>query len=247
MRAVILAAGIGNRLRPFTESHPKVLMCFGPETLLRRHLHCLTSVGVDEITIVTGHLREQIEEEVVRIQPRVPVRFLWNEQYRAGSAISLLTAADVLRQGPTIAMDADLLYSAEILERLVRADACNALLVDRALEDSGEEVKVVTRDGAHVWELAKKIRGEGRVVGESVGIFKFDGTAGARLVTLLAAHSARNPSIEYEPVVEALARETPLAFVPVDGLPWIEIDFPGDVERARQLVYPRLQAVVVQS
>ena len=241
MKAIILAAGVGKRLEAFTERRPKSLLRFGGKTLLRRHLLHLGALGIEEITVVAGHLAGQIEAEVAGTACPAPVRIVVNPLYHRGSALSLLAAANVLTDSPCLLMDADLLYERELLRRLLRAESPNCLLVDSRLEDTGEEVKVVVRPDGRVLGLGKSVRAEGRVAGESVGIFKFDDSAGHRLVTHLRAMSEADPDVEYEMAICELAKDCELVPVSADGLAWIEIDFPEDLERARAHVYPRLE------
>jgi choline kinase len=239
VKAIVLAAGTGKRLGEFTRRHPKSLLRFGGETLLRRHLRILSSVGIEEIAVVAGHLANQIEAEVARAGCSAPVRILLNPLYRKGSALSLLAASGVLENSECLVMDADVLYDAALLARLVRAEASSCLLVDGKSEDSGEEVKVVERNG-RVWGLGKSVSADGRIAGEAVGIYRFDGTAGRCLVERLRTVLEADPYAEYEQAIDAMVKECAMVCVDVDGLAWIEIDFPQDVERARAEIYPRL-------
>jgi len=59
MRAVILAAGVGRRLRPHTESSAKSMLLFGGKTLMRRHLDILSRLPVEESFVVVGHCADQ--------------------------------------------------------------------------------------------------------------------------------------------------------------------------------------------
>jgi choline kinase len=242
MKAIIPAAGVGRRLGTFSDRHPKSLLRFGSETLLQRHLRHLSSLRIEEITVVVGHLATQIEAEIARVGCSVPVRVVANPLYRMGSAYSVLAASDALASGPCLLMDADLLYERELLERVLRDGSPNCLLVDSKLEDSGEEVKVVARADGRACELGKSVRAEAHVVGESVGIFKFDTAAGRRLVARLRAVAEADPYAEYELAIDDLVKECEVVCVSADGLAWIEIDFPEDAERARTQIYPRMIA-----
>lgn len=239
MKAVILAAGVGERLYPWTEKHPKSLLKFGEETLLARHLKHLGRIGVEDITIVVGHLAEQIEAAVSGVDCPVPVSFQLNSNYRAGSALSLLTAASIFENHPTLIMDADLLVSDVIFDRLMQNPAQNCLLVDDRLVDSGEEVKIVVQNG-RVRELGKKVNGYGQILGEGVGIYKLSVNAGQVLGQALRTATAVNPNLEYEPVINSILETVTVGYEPIGDLPWIEIDFPADVERARQEVWPAI-------
>jgi choline kinase len=206
---------------------------------MKRHLQQLDRIGIDHVSIVVGYLAEQVAAEAQAANSTAPLQLITNPNFRQGSALSLLAAADDLRHGPVLVMDADLLYAPELLDRLIACPHENCLLVDGALDDSGEEVKAVARDG-RVRELGKTIAAGGAVVGESVGIFKFGPQAGARLAALLEIATRRNAAIEYEPVIDQLLKELETGYACVDGLPWIEIDFWHDVERARDSIAPAL-------
>ena len=240
MKAVILAAGRGRRLGPFTDRHPKCLLRFGGESLLQRHLRLLAASGISEITVVAGYLAEQIRTEVSASACPAPVRVVLNPQFDRGSGLSALSAWDVFTSSACLLMDADLLYGEELLERLLRTGSPNCLLVDGVLDDSGEEVKVVVDPDGRPCKLGKSAQPGDLVAGESIGIFRFDRPAGRLLADRLRSLCEADPDAEHETAIDALMREVELASVRADGLPWIEIDFPEDVERASAEIYPRL-------
>jgi choline kinase len=239
LSAILLAAGVGRRLAPFTERHPKCLLEVAGQTLLRRHLELLRAAGIDDVTLVVGHLAEQTMAEAERGAPGL-CRFVHNERYEAGSALSAACAAPVLTSGPTLLMDADLLYGRELLRRLVEDRAETCLLFDASSPDTGEEVKVALDERGRVAALGKRLTHPGRAAGESVGMFKLSQSAGSLLAAGLGEAAAQDPGIEYEPVIDGLLPGLDMAAVEVTGLPWTEIDFHEDVERARREVWPRL-------
>ncbi len=238
MNVVILAAGVGNRLRPFTAEHPKCLLTFGGKSLLQRHLEMLDRIGVGKITIVVGHLRDQVEAEVKQVNLQRQIELVYNPQYRLGSGLSLLQAENGLGSAPAIIMDADLLLCHEMVKSLFASSAPNCLLADERLIDTGEEVKVLVRSDGTVCELGKQIHRGGSVVGESVGLYKFSPEAGQTLVGRLKPEVAENPRVEYEAIIDSVLDRIQMHYVPVGQLPWIEIDFPNDVERARKEIWP---------
>lgn len=241
MRAIILAAGVGERLRPFSEQHPKCLLRFGDKTLLHHHLEYLSASGVEDITIVVGHLADQIKAVVAQAACPVPVQLILNPHYRAGSALSLLSAAGIFTSAASLIMDADILCGQEMFERLIAAPFPNCILADSKFEDTGEEVKIVVREDGRVWKLGKCVGGEGQVVGESVGMFKFTPQTGQRLAYLLGAVTETDLNIEYELAIDKLVKDVRVEYEAVGDLAWTEIDFWEDVERARVEVYPRLK------
>lgn len=245
LSAVILAAGQGKRLQPFTKERNKCLLEFGGKSLLHFHLENLARAGIKEITVVVGYREGLVRQEISRIKCDVPVRTILNPRYQAGSGLSLLGAQEVFASGQSLIMDADLLYDGRLLARLVDAPAGNCLLADPHLSDSGEEVKAVLNENGHLQELGKTVLSKGRIAGESVGIFKFDHAAGMVLSNLLQRATELNPGIEYEPVISQLAKQIPIRCIFTDGLAWIEIDFPEDVERARREIYPKISPTLL--
>src|SRR4051812_27078966 len=148
MISVILAAGRGRRMGAGDDSASKILLKFGGRSLLERHLAILESCGIEEIFIVVGFAADQIQDEVVRIRPGVPVSFIENPRFTEGSVVSLWVAESVMKRGdPVLLMDGDVLYDKRLMERLVGTRIDNCLLMDRNIEPGDEPVKLCIRDG----------------------------------------------------------------------------------------------------
>jgi choline kinase len=248
MRAIILAAGRGQRLQqPEHQQIPKCLLRFGGKTLLERHLLALRECGVSEVVLALGFKRELIEAEIDRMRVTPAPEIVINPGFELGSVLTVHTAAQPLaRGGDVLLMDADVLYHTQILKALVAgARAVNRVLMDRDFEAGDEPVKLCLR-GAVPVELRKRVAPDLQydTVGESVGFFRFD-EAGARSLTeIVAGYVARGASdMPHEEAVRDLIRENDHAFdvADVTGLPWIEIDFPKDVARAEREILPELE------
>jgi mannose-1-phosphate guanylyltransferase len=120
MKAVLLAAGLGTRLRPLTDALPKCLVRIGDRALLDIWLDALSDVGVDEVLLNTHHLAEQVAAHVASRADGPPVRLLHEETLR-GSAGTLRAARDLLGLDPTfLAVNADNLTDYD-LARLITA------------------------------------------------------------------------------------------------------------------------------
>ena len=81
MKAIILAAGIASRLRPLTDNTPKCLLKIGERCLLQRTFDALIENGIKEFVIVTGYLKEQIEEFLQKNYAGVNITFIHNDVY----------------------------------------------------------------------------------------------------------------------------------------------------------------------
>lgn len=241
-QALILAAGVGRRLDGAQGSRPKALLRFGGRSLLARHISALRDVGIEDITVVTGFEAGQVEAEVGG-DPHV--RLLLNPDYREGSVVSLWTACEVLRAGrPVVLMDADVLYDRRLMARLVASRHPNCLLLDREIEPGDEPVKLCV-SGGEIVDFRKRPTVEHEWYGESVGFFRFTPEVAAELAARCEDYVATGRrAMEYEEPIRDMIQSSPpdtFGFEDISGLPWTEIDFPEDVEKASGLL-PRLVA-----
>jgi len=229
-RAVILAAGTGTRMGSLTADRPKAMLDVDGRSLIERQLDALAAFGIVDVTIVAGYRRERLRDHLGR-----RVRFVENARYReTNSLYSLSLARETLGRG-AIVMNSDVLVSPALLGRLVDAPVDDALLVDRAGALDDEVMKVRIWQGFAI-DFGKDLA-PWDADGENVGILKFGADGGRRLVRHLDALIGAGQVNAWAPrAFRALAPEWPLRVVATDGLPWTEIDFPEDLERARQMV-----------
>ena len=243
MRAVICAAGRGVRLGI---DSPKILLEFGGRTLLEWHALRLREVGVKDLVLVTGYLREQITRILPGISARheLSMREVVNERFHEGSVLSLAAALPEIAGSSEriLLMDADVLYPGEMLARLVGSAARTALLLDRSYStDDDDPVLVPVKDG-RPFEFRKEWTGESDFVGESIGFFKIAPDDLPMLIDETRARSAgEDVRDSYDDVLRALVVAGRFSYCDVTGIPWTEIDFPDDMRRARQVVLPAIQ------
>jgi L-glutamine-phosphate cytidylyltransferase len=241
LKAVVLAAGVARRLAPLTDHTHKCLLPVGGRSLLDRMLEALARSGVEETVIVVGHVQERVRAEAGRTRGAMKIRCLENPDYQKGSILSLWQARDVLRGHPTLVMDADVLFPPVLLTSLIAAPVPNALLLDRSFDDTGEEVKLYTI-GPRVVALGKKFVPEcWETVGEGVGFFKCAREHGVEFVRQLAHSIEETGGInEYEDALHRLLSQVAVGWVDITGLPWTEVDFVEDWQRADEQVWPRI-------
>ena len=239
MRAILLAAGSGRRLqRPF----PKCLVDIGGVTLLSRALRALAAVEVIEAWVVVGFRQDLIAAELDRSPSPVPVVCVRNEAYLRGSVRSLWAARQVL-SGEVLVMDADVLFPVPLLGRLVHSAHGNCVLADPRSAFTGEEMMLTIQDD-HIWDITRGVRDPARVLGEGVGFYKLDRLAAPRLRGLLEQWIAGGrDDEEYEEVFRALFKTCVFGYELVGDLPWTEIDFPEDIVKAEQTVWPQIQGL----
>ena len=240
MRAIILAAGIGSRLKPHTDTIPKCLFEVGGKPLLRRYLEGLVALGIPEAVFVVGHLKEQVKAEATRVPAPIKVRFVENDQFSSGNILSLWRARQEFDDDVLI-MDADVLFPQELLARLLASTDANAIAVDEQFQDTGEERKVLCEDG---WVVAvtSNVSQDSRIRGEAIGLLRLS-VEGAEVLrgVLEELIETGNDVADYHEAVRDLAAEVPIGVVEVGDLPWIGIDVEEDLLRARQQILPQVE------
>ncbi len=237
--AVILAAGVGRRLGDGID-RPKVMLEFGGESLLARHLHSLQAAGLRRVSIVIGYAADHIRAAVAASTTMLEVVLIENPDYREGSVVSLWMARAVLRRGcPVVLMDGDVLYDDRLMARLIAGAAPNVLLLDREIEPGDEPVKLCIREGRIV-DFRKRPTEAYDWHGESVGFFRFAPDAAAELANRAERYVENDRrGMEYEEPVRDMMMASAagrFGFEDISGLPWTEIDFPEDVAKAAALV-----------
>ena len=235
MHAVLLAAGRGRR---FGVDEPKCLLQVAGRSLLERHLANMKAAQITSATIVTGFSAKHIEAALMFLRPagKVPIEVatFHNERFERGSILSLQCAFDRLEDGG-IWMDADVLYPPALLKKLVTSSHDNCVLLDGRSSEQGEEMMLAVKD-ERVCRIARSVGSDWDLVGESVGFFKVDAAGAAEMKRILDAEIASGElDQEHEDALNKALDNVRFGYERVDSLPWTEIDFPEDLEKASEL------------
>jgi choline kinase len=206
---------------------------------VQRQIDTLRAAGVDDIAVVVGCQADRVRHSCGR-----GVHFIENSRFaQTNSLYSLWLARPLLLDG-FVVMNCDVLLHPQLLADLVTARHANALLLAYQDDDGApmgdEEMKVKVRRG-RVVDMSKTMPPD-EADGENVGVVKF-GAAGARvLASLLDARVAAGGLRDWAPRAFCeFAQAHPLHAVGTRGLPWTEIDFPEDYERAVSEVLPAIE------
>lgn len=240
MRGVILAAGKGSRLNGTAGESPKCLVKAGGVTLVERQIAALRRAGIDDITVVVG-----CQSERVRRTCGHRVTYVENTRYaQTNSMYSLWMARPLLYEG-FVVLNCDVVFHPVLLGDLLSARHDNALLLAYREADQPEygeeEMKVKVRCG-RVVDMSKAMD-PAEADGENLGIVKFGPQGAAALVGIMDRLIAEGGLREWAPRAFAeFARTGPLHVIGTRGLPWIEIDFPDDYQRAIHEILPEIEA-----
>jgi choline kinase len=243
MKAIILAAGQGTRIRSAHGECPKCLIRFDHSgwTILDQQIEGLFSAGVKEIGIVVGYEKEQIIRHVTRhYRDRLyRFRFIENPAFAATNNIySLWMARTWLRGSAFAVLNADVVFDGRILPPAISSRAPITMIVDPAWRD--ETMKVVI-DGNRILRMSKQI-GQQEFSATYIGITLVAAAASARLFARIGNLVQRGEDrVFFNAAVQELSDEgLHVGYTETDGLPWAEIDDPGDLAFARGNVFPKL-------
>lgn len=242
-RAILLAAGRGARLAPYTDDLPKCLLPLGDGTLLSRQMDACVAVGIAELVLVTGYEHEKIEREVARWEVArggARVRTLYNPFFATTNNMFSLLLARHEMDADFLVVNADNVFSVDTLRTIVTADA-HPILVPVAVHASydAEDMKVRVVGGKIV-EIAKTIRTD-EAAGESIGVRAFRGEGRGLLSRELEAMSRDSDPAKawYITAVSRIAaRGGPVGALYLDSNACMDVDFPEDLERAQREFAP---------
>ncbi len=238
MKAIILAAGVGSRVRPLTDNTPKSLLKIGDKTILERMISNIEGVGIKEILIITGYLEDQVKEFVKNKFSHLNISFIRNDKYsETNTGYSLLLAKDFAKGDSFIKFDADVVFEKEVLLRLVNDPNETCLSIDKNIHLDKEEVKVICDEENRVLKVGKKLD-PALSKGESIGIEKISNEAGKLLFDILGnlMKDKKNYNEYYDDSYTTLVEKgIPFHAVDITGLKWVEIDTHDDYGRAQKM------------
>ena len=239
MKGIILAAGKGSRLNGTAGDKPKCLVKLGGMTLIERQMQVLERAGVDDIAVVIGCQADRVREACGS-----GVTYVENSRFaETNSLYSLWTARALLYEG-FVVLNCDVLFHPALLGDLLVTHHDAALLM--AWREPGqtfgdEEMKVKVR-GSRVIDMSKSMAPD-EADGENLGIVKFGRKSAPHLVSILDRIVAAGGLRDWAPRAFCeFAQGRPLHAIGTRGLPWIEIDFPQDYQRAWGEVLPAIEA-----
>src|SRR5215467_7735795 len=241
MKAIILAAGKGTRLDGAAVK-PKCLVEIGGTTLLQRQIEALKEANIKRIVVVVG-----FAADTIRGKCDSDITFVENIHFAETSSLySLWLAREHLGDG-FVVLNSDVLFHPQLLANLLESSRDDALLLsDTETTPLGdEEMKVKLKEDLVV-DISKDMDPL-EADGENVGIVKFGAEGAQALVGYMDELIANGALNDWAPrAFREFALNHPLHALSTGGLPWIEIDFPEDYQRAVTEVYPRIKSAFIR-
>lgn len=243
MIGMVLAAGAGRRLRPYTDTLPKALVPVdGETTILDIALANLAEVGLTDVAVVVGYRADAVESRQAALEERHGVRLTlvhndkaeeWNNCY------SLWLARDHFTQGALL-VNGDTVHPVGVERTLLAArerDGAPGILL--ALDDqkplADEEMKVVVDEAGRMRRITK-LMDPAEATGEYIGATLIEPAAAEALATALEATWQRDPDLYYEDGYQTLVDTGgEVGVASIGAVSWVEVDNHDDLAKAREI------------
>jgi L-glutamine-phosphate cytidylyltransferase len=198
MKAFILAAGQGTRLRPYTNNCPKCMVPLAGKPMLNRQIDVLRRVGIEDITVIGGYEAEKLEASGVSL--------VVNPRYHQTNMVAtLFCAADEMQSGEDLLITyGDIVFEDRVLEAVVDCDAEIGLGADREwirlwrvrMDDplSDAETFKMT-DGNRIIELGKQPQSYDDAQAQYMGLIR---VRGDRVMAFKAAYESMERNVKYD-------------------------------------------------
>ncbi len=245
MQAVILAAGMGKRLKELTSNNTKCMVKVNGVTLIERMLRQIERQNVSRIVIVTGYEGGKLVDYIGTLGITTPVKFIDNPIYdKTNNIYSLALASDELCEDDTLLFESDLIFEDAVLDELVNDPRDTLALVDKYESwMDGTCVKLSPDDSIEAFVPGKKfVFDEIPEYYKTVNIYKFSREFSRKYYVpfLKAYEKALGENEYYEQVLRVITMldEPVIKAKRLTGQKWYEIDDIQDLDIAESIFIP---------
>ncbi len=241
MRAILLAAGRGSRLSPYTDDRPKAMVELGSRPLFHYQLEVLNRAGIQDITVLTGYKGSRIAH------PHVDFKRVENPRWNETNMVASLDCASSLLTGDVIVSYADIVYQTSVVETLLASSADISVLVDTGFRSYWEmrfddplcDVESLKMDGSHnIVKIGDKVENIDEVEAQYIGLMKFSSRGSAALRSVmdtLRSHKTFDGMYMTDLLRHMISLGHPVKAVPHHH-GWLEIDTTEDLELMQRML-----------
>ena len=239
MLGMVLAAGAGRRLRPYTDSLPKALVPVDEETtILDLTLNNFSKVGLKDVAVIVGYKSEAVEDRKKDLESRhgVNLELIFNDKAEEwNNAYSLWCARDLFSQGFLLA-NGDTVHPVGVQETLLANRGPAILLAVDTVKKLAEEEMKLTIDCAGNLAKITKLMDPQSAFGEYIGLTLVEPEAAEKLASALETTWKLNPDLYYEDgYQEYVDRGGVINLQPIGEVSWVEVDNHDDLAKARSI------------
>jgi choline kinase len=228
MKAIILAAGKATRLQPLTNSTPQPLLKINGKPILDIQIASLKRIGIKEITIITGHLSEKVENHC----QKKGINTFFNPFYEvSGTAMTLWIAKQELKNG-FLFLYSDVLFDSDIMGGILNSKKDIVLAIKKdGLRDEAEKVNEVNNI---IKNLSKNEMD--KVNAEFIGLAKFSKSGAAKLLIEIDKAAKTNLNASFIALINKLIEKNELVTAyDIKEAQFIDVDFPDDLDKANEI------------
>jgi 2-aminoethylphosphonate-pyruvate transaminase len=234
--AVILAAGLGSRLKDRTRTMPKGFIPVGGRPLMERSVENLLGAGIQRIIIGTGHVAEYYEKYA---QKNPQISCFKNERYSStGSMYTLYNLRERIDED-FLLLESDLLYDKAGLTIVMNHPRPDVILASGPTR-SGDEVFIETDAGLLV-NMSKQAGELKSSDAELVGITKICHSTFRAMCAYAEQEFPARPKLDYEYVLVGVGKSIPIHVERVSDYAWCEIDDENHLRRAENIILPQIK------
>jgi choline kinase len=232
MEAIILAAGLGSRLSPITDSIPKSLVPVNGVPIIVKQIDSLLDNGIRDITIVSGYKSKVLESN---LQKRYrALNFIMNREYIiTNNMYSAYLALKTMGDTGFLMMNADVFFDSSVISSLIEFNAPNAIVVDIG-SCTEESMKVTVHNG--LLKSISKSTSESDALGNSIDVYKFSSAGGKAFLKKCCEYIEEKKEMKLwsEVAINDIFSEIEFEACPLNGR-WFEIDNYEDLKSAEWL------------
>jgi len=236
---LILAAGAGRRLKPYTDTLPKALIPVAEDTsVMDVILKNFSQVGLKEVAVVVGYAAQEVEKRKKTFEEKynLNLELIFNEKAEIwNNAYSLWCARDLFTQ-PVLLSNGDTVHPIDV-EKILLANRNDSitLAIDNVKNLAEEEMKVTTDCAGNLARINKLLNPQ-EAFGEYIGVTMIEPAAKDALALSLEATWKNDTTLYYEDgYQEYVDRGGKIYLQPIGDLSWVEVDNHEDLEKARKI------------
>lgn len=241
MIGLVLAAGAGRRLRPYTDTLPKALVPVdGDTTILDLTLGNFAEIGLTEVAIIVGYKKEAVYDRKAALEEKYGLKLTLIDNDKAeewNNAYSLWCGRDAIKHTVILA-NGDTVHPVSVEKTLLaaRGDGKKIILaLDTVKNLADEEMKVIVDPEKGVQKITK-LMDPASATGEYIGVTLIEGDAADQLADALKTTFERDPDLYYEDGYQELVnRGFKIDVAPIGDLKWVEIDNHDDLAKGREI------------
>lgn len=247
--AIILAAGQGTRLRPFTDNVPKCMVQINGRSMIEWQIDVLRSAGIQKIVAVTGYKEEEITADgLIKVH---------NPEYASTNMVYSLFCAEDFLKGEVFICYGDIVYSREVAEMMIRNQNDIVIASDEnwfaywseRFDDPLSDAETFLKgEGGKVISLGNKPNSAAQIEGQYIGLTRLNGNGCEKIKQVYQCE--RKDSLRTENVwnsgrslrnaymtdmLNHIAKSGDLYYQPIKG-GWLEVDDPNDLKIAEKRI-----------